>query len=272
MRKLLNAAALCLALPLALSLSGCGATVDGHSFNPTSNNSDGTAAEGGPDAADPPPAGLEPGSPQLPIPSTGSGAGSTQPPAAGSGPPQPPQPSTGPVALSISGTPAGHTAVGAAYTFTPVINESTSTVTFKVSHVPAWLRFNASTGTLSGTPTAADIGTYPEIVVSASDQQSSVSLAPFAIEVDPASGRAALTWTPPTTNVDGSPVAQLAGYAVAFGRSSGVLDQLITVNDASATSYTVEGLEPGVWYFSVRAVALTGTESAYSNIATTQID
>lgn len=241
MRKLLSAAALCLALPLILSLSGCGAAVDERSFNPTSNNTDGSVAEGSPDAAEPTHIGFitDPAS-------NGSGSGSTQTPSAGSGSGSAQSPSTG---AGSGSTQTPSTGSGAGSTQTPSTGSGSGS-----TQVP-------STG--SGSTTPPSTGSGPT-------QPTTGSSGP--VEVDPGSGTASLAWTPPTTNVDGSPLTELAGYAVAYGRSSGLLDQLITVNDARATGYTVEGLEPGVWYFSVRALAIGGMESASSNIATTQID
>lgn len=215
MRKLLTAAALCLAWALILPLSGCGAGVEGRSFHPTSNMGDETVAHGEEGTSPLPPVGFEKGSSEgsTQIPS-GSGSGSPQIPFTGAGSGSTQLPSTGP---------------GSGPTPPP----------------------SSGTGSGSTQPSTSSGGT--------------------TIEVDPVLGTAALAWTAPTTRVDGSPLTDLAGYAVEYGRSSGALDQLITVNDASATTYTVQGLESGVWYFSVRALAVSGTQSDYSNIAATRI-
>lgn len=77
-----------------------------------------------------------------------------------------------------------------------------------------------------------------------------------------------LTWTPPTANTDGTPLTNLAGYRVAWGRSASVLDQVAQIENPAASSYTVDNLAPGPWFFAVRAYTAQGAESALSNIAT----
>jgi uncharacterized protein YceK len=124
-------------------------------------------------------------------------------------------------------------------------------------------------------PTADDAGSTPVSNAGSSTAQSpptSATSGPDASGTPDSPGTAQLSWTAPTTNVDGSPLIDLAGYAVVYGRSAAALDQSIVLNDASLTSYTVTGLQSGVWYFSVRALATNGTESIYSDIATTQVD
>jgi hypothetical protein len=75
---------------------------------------------------------------------------------------------------------------------------------------------------------------------------------------------AALTWTAPTQNVDGSALTNLSGYKVYWGTQSRTYTQTATVNGASTTSYTAS-LTPGTWYFAISAVDSTGSESTRSN-------
>ena len=79
-------------------------------------------------------------------------------------------------------------------------------------------------------------------------------------------GTAALRWTPPTQNTDGSALTNLAGYRISYGTSPTALVQTIQVANPGATAYTVSGLAPGTHYFAVRAVAASGTESSNSNV------
>jgi hypothetical protein len=44
------------------------------------------------------------------------------------------------------------------------------------------------------------------------------------------------------------------------------LSQSVMVSGASTTSYTINGLTAGTWYFAVAADAADGTQSAMSNI------
>jgi hypothetical protein len=81
-----------------------------------------------------------------------------------------------------------------------------------------------------------------------------------------ATGSAALSWATPTTDTNGSPVTTLIGYTIYYGTSESALTQSVTVSGASTTSYTINGLTSGTWYFAVAADASDGTQSAMSNI------
>lgn len=78
-------------------------------------------------------------------------------------------------------------------------------------------------------------------------------------------GSATLTWTPPTANTDGSPIASLTGYTVLYGPSPSTMTQTLQVPGVSTTA-TVSGLTAGLWYFAVRVTTADGT-SAPSNVA-----
>jgi hypothetical protein len=157
---------------------------------------------------------------------------------------------------------------GSAYAFRPTAADGDGdTLTFSIANRPAWAAFNSSTGQLSGTPTATSVGTYSNIVISVSDGKTRTSLAGFAITVADASrGAAALTWEPPTQNTDGSALTNLAGYRIVYGASASQLTQTIQVANAGISSYVVENLAPGTYYFAVRAYASSGAESADSNV------
>ncbi len=77
-------------------------------------------------------------------------------------------------------------------------------------------------------------------------------------------GSAQLSWTPPTTNTDGTALKDLAGYKLYYGTTSGKYTQ--SVKAGNVTSYTVPNLTDGAtYYFAATAYNTTGTESAYSN-------
>lgn len=82
----------------------------------------------------------------------------------------------------------------------------------------------------------------------------------------PPAGQAVLTWRPPTTNTDGSPL-DLAGYTVYWQPSGATSWDSVYFADPSANSYTVEPLTPGDWLFTVKAVDTGGLDSAHSNVA-----
>lgn len=78
----------------------------------------------------------------------------------------------------------------------------------------------------------------------------------------PPSGTAALSWTAPTQNTDGTPIAQPVTYNVYYGTAANALTVKATV---STLAYTVTDLPSGTHYFAVSAVA-GGEESALSGV------
>ena len=72
-------------------------------------------------------------------------------------------------APSISGDPVAGME-GVMYIFTPVITDPDGdALTLSIENAPAWLSFDNATGTLSGIPDAASIGTYRNIKITADD-------------------------------------------------------------------------------------------------------
>ncbi len=71
-----------------------------------------------------------------------------------------------------------------------------------------------------------------------------------------------LTWTAPTTNSDGSPLTDLAGYNLYYGTSSG--NYTNTIHVGNATTYTLN-LSVGSYYFVATAYNSLGVESSDSN-------
>jgi hypothetical protein len=176
-------------------------------------------------------------------------------------------------APTISGNPARSVLVGNAYNFQPSASDADgNTLTFSISNAPGWATFNTSNGRLSGTPAQADVGSYANIMISVSDGMASASLAAFTLTVNQtASGTAQVSWIAPTTNTDGSALTDLTGFRIAYGQSPNDLDQSAPVNDPGATSFTVNNLISGDWYFAVFAVNAVGRESDISNIGTKTI-
>jgi len=174
---------------------------------------------------------------------------------------------TGNRAPVISGTPATSATVGQAYAFQPSASDPDgNTLTYSIVNRPSWATFSSSTGRLSGTPGSSVGGmTFGGITISVSDGTASASLAPFSISVTQSvSGSATLSWQPPTTNTDGSPLTNLAGYRVSYGTVSRQYDQALSLPNAALTSVVVENLSRGTWYFSVKALTSTGVESDFS--------
>lgn len=181
-----------------------------------------------------------------------------------------------PVPVALTGTPASSVTVGQNYVFQPTVSAGTGTVTFQIQGKPAWAAFNTTTGALTGTPAAANVGTSGSITITATNVGGSSSIGPFTIAINaapasPATGSATLSWTIPTENTDGSPLTNLAGYHIYYGATAGAWTSTITVLEATETSYVVSGLAPGTYYFAIVAFNSDGVDSADSNVGTKTI-
>ena len=176
-------------------------------------------------------------------------------------------------APTISGSAPASVNVGGSYSFQPSAADADgNTLTFTIANRPSWATFSSTTGRLTGSPAAGDVGSYSNILITVSDGTAQASLAAFSITVNAiATGTATVSWTPPTANTDGSALTNLAGYRVAYGRSATELDQSADVDSVGVTTYTVNNLATGQWFFAVYAVNSGGIESDVSNVATKTI-
>jgi hypothetical protein len=167
----------------------------------------------------------------------------------------------------ISGTPPTSVMQNTAYSFQPTASDADGDpLTFSITNAPSWATFSTTTGRLSGTPSASNVGTFNNISIRVSDGKTTTSLATFNITVLAVSnGSATLSWTPPTTNTNGTALTNLAGYRVYWGTSAGSYSNSVTLNNAGLTSYVVSSLAPGTYYFAVTALNSSGVESAKSN-------
>ncbi|MEO6186447.1 MAG: putative Ig domain-containing protein, partial [Steroidobacteraceae bacterium] len=103
----------------------------------------------------------------------------------------PPLPASGNLAPTISGVPARQVQAETPYAFVPQgFDPDSSNLTYSVQNKPSWAGFSTHTGELSGTPAAAQAGSYANIVISISDGSLSASLPAFDIDVTPAPNRA----------------------------------------------------------------------------------
>ena len=176
---------------------------------------------------------------------------------------------------TISGTPPTSDVAGSPYSFQPSASgPSGTTLAFSVQNKPTWANFSIATGQLAGTPASTQTGTYSNIVVSVSDGVASSSLSPFTITVTaatPTTSNATLSWTAPTANTDGSALTDLAGTQIYYGTSASNLNQSVQVAGATQTSYTINNLTSGTWYFGGVAYATTGAQSALSGLVSVTI-
>jgi hypothetical protein len=171
-------------------------------------------------------------------------------------------------APTIAGNPALSVVAGQSYSFTPTAADADGNgLTFSIQNKPAWASFNTATGALTGSLTAAQVGSYSGIAISVTDGTSSASLPAFAIAVTQnASGSATLSWLAPTQNTDGSALLDLAGYRIYYGTSAASLTQIVNVPTVGITTYQVTNLNTGTWYFAVRAYNAAGVESVLSSV------
>lgn len=183
----------------------------------------------------------------------------------------PPSPNQAPV---ISGSPDTALVVGTPWSFTPTASDPDGdALTFSVANKPGWLSFSTSTGKLSGTPSSAHVGLHKDITISVSDGQATASLGPFSLtvnETQPTTGSAKVSWTPPTERTDGTTISGISGYKIYYGKSPTQLDQVVNLG-SGLTSYMIENLDSGTWYFAVTATDTGGLESAKSSIASKTI-
>jgi hypothetical protein len=141
-----------------------------------------------------------------------------------------------------------------------------SSLTYQVSNKPTWAQFSSATGALTGTPSAANVATDSDIVVSVSNGTKSASLAAFNIAVQAAAaGSATLSWAKPADNTNGTPITNLAGYVLRYGTNLSSLTTQISLTSPNTTSVEINNLSPGTWYFEVASVNTSNVESAFSS-------
>ncbi len=80
-------------------------------------------------------------------------------------------------------------------------------------------------------------------------------------------GSASLSWTPPVTNSDGSPLTDLSGYKLYYGTSQGSYGYEIQIDNPGITTFVVDNLSPNTYYFVAAALNSAGVASIYSNEA-----
>jgi hypothetical protein len=182
-------------------------------------------------------------------------------------------------APTISGTAPAKVSVGQQYSFTPRARDPDGDpLSFEASGVPDWLSFDDSTGRLAGRPSEADVASYRGIRITVSDGQDSASVDIAGITVvaestvaPGATGSASISWDPPTLNVDGSALTDLAGYRIRYGTNPGELDRVVELSNAGLTTYVFDNLAAATWYFAISAVNSQGVESLATGLIWTTI-
>ena len=176
----------------------------------------------------------------------------------------PPPSSGGNRAPTISGTPPATAKVESLYDFTPQASDPDGdALRFEITGRPSWATFDPNTGRLYGTPPAGLTGSTSSIVIAVTDGQARAQLPAFSISIRDVdgTGSAQLAWSKPTTNTDGSPLTDLAGYRIYYGRLPDSPSDKLDIASPDTTSATISKLSTGTWYFSISTYTTSGVES-----------
>jgi Putative Ig domain len=177
--------------------------------------------------------------------------------------------------MQIKGSPAASATVGHAYSFQPTVATAAgTTVKFSIANTPSWAKFDPASGKLTGTPSASQVGTYKNIKISVTAGTTTAALPAFSIVVADANpeSNVTLSWQAPTENADGSALVDLKGYKVHYGSASKTYTNTIQVANPGLTTYVVQNLAEGKYYFAVTAYNSAGHESSLSPEVSTQVD
>ncbi|MBQ4864775.1 tandem-95 repeat protein, partial [Pseudoalteromonas sp. MMG013] len=146
----------------------------------------------------------------------------------------------------ISGSPALNTNEDALFTFTPTArDDDQDNLSFSITNQPLWATFDSTTGTLSGTPTNSDVGSYVGIVISVSDSQLSDALPEFTLTVN---------------NVNDAPVIAGSPALSVLQDESYTFTPQASDEDSTSLTFTITGL-PNWASFDEATGSLTGTPS-----------
>ena len=199
---------------------------------------------------------------------------------------------------AISGIPLTSAPAGQPYVFQPAARDiAGAPLTFAISNCPPWATFSTATGTLSGTPSAAQAGAYSNIEILVSDGTWTIALPAFSIAVSAggsdtpppssdggASGGPSIAGTPSTSVVAGSgyrftPTAsdssgapltfsiQNAPSWATFNTTTGELSGTPTAADVNTYAHIVIGVSDGKTGVSLPAFSISVTENSNSSVS-----
>jgi len=193
-----------------------------------------------------------------------------------------PPPVTAPASVNraptIGGDVVSEVRVGETYNWQPVAADPDGdAMRFSAVNLPPWATIDPTSGQITGTPGPTDVGVYESITITVADSAQQAATSPFSITVfegevvEAGTGVASLRWELPPSKVDGSPLDDLAGYRILYGRTSDDLDRSVLIDNPATTSFDITSLSSGVWYFAVVAVNAGGLEGPPTTLATKSI-
>lgn len=185
----------------------------------------------------------------------------------------------------ISGTPDSSVFQDDEYLFTPTASDADGdTLTFSIENQPGWASFNPRTGTLRGTPTAANVGSVSNIIIRVSDGSLSTALAAFSINVlarnsaptisgSPRTGITqgeAYRFTPVSSDVDGDTLSFSASGLplwLSIDSATGVLSGTPQAEDVGTTGDIVISVTDGQNSTNLAAFTITVTSANTAPVA-----
>jgi hypothetical protein len=169
----------------------------------------------------------------------------------------------------ISGSPSRKAMADEQYAFRPGAGDPEGDpLSFRAINLPRWAVFNASSGRLYGTPSAADVGSYSNIDIEVTDGDRTSRLGSFTIEVvATASGSITISWLPATERTDGSPLTNIEGTRIHWGTAPETYSSSVLVS-GGATAYVIDNLLPASYYIAASTVDANGLESDLSDPVT----
>ena len=147
----------------------------------------------------------------------------------------------------IGGTPATSVVAGQTYSFQPTASDADGdALAYSITGRPSWATFNTQTGRLSGTPSASNVGSFNNVLISVSDGIAVSSLPAFSIRVDAANRAPAISGNPPTSVI--------AGQAYSFQPTA-------SDADGDTLAYSITG-RPSWASFNTQTGRLSGTPTS----------
>jgi hypothetical protein len=121
---------------------------------------------------------------------------------------------------------------------------------------------NAST-----TPTSTTGTTNPTSIPPTTTEPATIPTSPPASNptAPTSTSTATVQWSAPQSMTDGSVPTGIVGYRVYYGPTVTQMNTKVDILNPSVSTYVVEGLTPGTYYFAVTALHSSGGESDRSN-------